>query len=362
MDLQLSVKRKFQKMAASKNKKTVKRCVEMFTDEVSIVTRGANGHREFLMVKSENGDVGQIIVDDVEKVVPKKDADSDTKKKAQADRSKKYGIEILTKNSSLSYPSDAPTTERLYGDPVNLKYPLAYDGDTKPDPARTRNAIARFKQNYKEYSKKSSQSRIYERIVRAAMAADIDVSYDPDNPVDSLLPGGMKTRLQKNADGSDTDPESTETNTMEDDEITVEDWLDGISKTIDGQEQDEWMDVVQSSIDSVDGSQDEEGVNNSVDDDPGDPQDADDTNPHPVRKFDTSENNDVIETLKKESLSKDAKIESLEKSITSLKADLLRLSTSIGSAQSIQPGSSDVDDDPIDEINSSIDLSPALSE
>lgn len=345
-------------MAKTKKKKTVKRCVEMFTDELSIVNRGANGHSKWLMVKAEDGgEIGQI-VEDVEKAVPKKDASKESKEKAQSARSKKYGIEILPKNSNLSYPSGAPTTERLYGDPVNLKYPLAYEGETKPDPARTRNAISRFKGNYQEYSKKSSQARVYERIVRAAMAAGIDVSFDPDNPVDKLLPGDIKTRLKKNDDGPDADPASAETDAADDaEESTAEDWLDGITKSIEDQNSDDWLTEAQSAIDFADGSPGTESVKKGD----GEP----DETPATVAKSDTSETTETLEALQKESKEKDSKIEMLEKSVTTLKAEVGRLSTSIGSAQSVRPGSSanndDATPDPCDALNSSIDLSPALT-
>jgi len=150
---------------------------------VSLVDRGANRQSKFLMVKI-----------DAEKAVPAADAPAEDKRAAQETRSKKYGIEILSTNSALSYPADAPTTETLYGDPVNIKYPLG-GTDNQPDAARVRNALARFKQNAAVYTEDAARGKVYARIVEQALALGIDVSYDPEDPVDALLPADLKDRL-----------------------------------------------------------------------------------------------------------------------------------------------------------------------
>jgi len=361
---------------AEPNVKKVKRCVEMFTDEVSVVNRGANGHKKFLMVKAdEGGDVGTIAEEDVEKAVPSKDATREAKEKAQAARSKKYGIEILSKGSALSYPAKAPTTESLYGDPVNLKYPLAYEGATKPDPARTRNAVARFKQNYTTYSEKSSQARIYERIVRAALRVGIDVSYDPADPVDQLLPSDLKTRLQKDdAEGDQADPSSTESDSAEEHgDSSVSEWLDGVRKSVEGSDDKDWFADALAALESVDGSQEPEGVKKEDGGAPEDePQAAPEPEPEPeppapepVAKKGDAETTQALEELKKESEAKDSEIADLKKSVTALKAQLSRLNNTIGSSNSIRPGANVTyngdDEDPYADRNASIDLGPALS-
>jgi len=182
------------------NKKPKKRLVSMDTEEVSLVNMGANGHKEWLLVKVDEETV---------KAVPGSDASDEDKRAAQQTRAQKYGIEALESGANLSYPSGDPTTESLYGDPVNLKYPLGYTANTR-DAGRIRNAISRFKGNHGSYSKDTSKARIYERIVRAALAEDIDVSYDPEDEIDKLLPADLKTRLAKDEEDTGKEDDTNE--------------------------------------------------------------------------------------------------------------------------------------------------------
>jgi len=146
---------------------------ELEVFKVDLVKRPATGDK-FLMVRSDEsedspmpkrrvfapdqfnklrvGQSGETIVEtqaapeSVERAVPKPDATSDSKRKAQKKRSEKYGIEVWeNKGENLSYPKGDPTKETLYGDPVNLKYPVAYD-DKKLSLKRANNPRARFKQ------------------------------------------------------------------------------------------------------------------------------------------------------------------------------------------------------------------------
>lgn len=135
--------------------------------------------------------------DDMEKRVPDKDATNEDKQGALIERSESYGIEARD-DANLTYPADYPTKESAYSDPVNLMYPAA-DASNKADPGRIRNAISRFKQNHEEYKQDTSRARIYERIVRAALDNDIEVSFDSNDPVDALLPADLKEDLQKAA-------------------------------------------------------------------------------------------------------------------------------------------------------------------
>jgi hypothetical protein len=95
-------------------KGTVHELTDMDVQFVSLVNRGANRQNKFLMVKT-----GQRL----NKVVPDPEAASDDKVKARDDRSTRYGVEVLASGSALTYPAGFPTTETMYGDPVNLKYP-----------------------------------------------------------------------------------------------------------------------------------------------------------------------------------------------------------------------------------------------
>ena len=129
--------------------------------------------------------------------VPGPEATPEDKRAAQEARASEYGIEALTGgDAALTFPADAPTTLELYGDPVNLKYPLGGTGNA-PDPARIRNALSRFKQAAGSYAEAASRGKVYGRIVAAALAAGIGVSYDPQDPIDQLLPGELKARLEE---------------------------------------------------------------------------------------------------------------------------------------------------------------------
>ncbi|MDD5542896.1 MAG: hypothetical protein PHX83_06945 [Acidobacteriia bacterium] len=155
---------------------------------ISLVDYGANhGGRDHHFALKSTGAIA--------KRVPDADAENEDKQKALAERATSYGIEAR-EDAALSYPADSPTTEAMYGDPVNLKYPTG-DASNTVDVGRIRNALARFKQAYEEYKKDSSRARVYARIVRAALDNGVEVSYDENDPVDSLLPADLKAELQK---------------------------------------------------------------------------------------------------------------------------------------------------------------------
>lgn len=127
--------------------------------------------------------------------VPDASASNDAKRKAQASRSKQFGIEALDgKGERLTYPKGFPTELKLYGDPVNLMFPL--------DPAgRARNARTRFKQFADSiYEKDESKRIVHTRIVDRLLAIGAAPSFNPDDPLDALLPSRLKDKLQKNDD------------------------------------------------------------------------------------------------------------------------------------------------------------------
>jgi len=173
---------------------------------VSLVTAGANRQTKFQVVKAGScllcGSIeacGCPAWSRVDKAVPAADATSEDKRQAQMQRAKQYGIEELEAGANLSYPSGDPTTESLYGDPVNLKYPFGRTNN-QPDVNRIRNALARFKQAHGTYSQEKSKAVIYSRIVTAALAQGVNVSYDSADPIDRLLPQELVDRLAKNED------------------------------------------------------------------------------------------------------------------------------------------------------------------
>lgn len=127
----------------------------------------------------------------VEKVVPASDASEEDKRAAQKGRAEQFGIEPLEgKGENLSFPAGDPTDLDLYGDPVNLKYPMA-------DAAQAANARVRFKQNAGTYSKDSSKKVVHNRIVKRELALGISPSFDENDPLDAMLDQDLKDQMQK---------------------------------------------------------------------------------------------------------------------------------------------------------------------
>jgi hypothetical protein len=208
--------------ALTAEKGKIHELTDMDVQFVSLVNRGANRQSTFLMVKTGN----KI---NTEKLVPGSDMPLDDQRIARDSRSERYGIEVLESGSSLTYPAGFPTSEGLYGDPVNLKYPCG-DAENKVDMGRLRNALARFKQAHTAYTAEQSKKNVYERIVRRALAEGIDVSYNPEDPVDSLLPKDLKDALKTEDAAKGLDAETAVPPKTVDD--ATEAWLDAASEQI----------------------------------------------------------------------------------------------------------------------------------
>jgi hypothetical protein len=135
--------------------------------------------------------IGTLKRSAVAKQVPDADASSEAKREAQAARAEEFGIEALDgKGENLSYPADFPTDLRLYGDPTNLKFP----NDSEE---RAANARVRFKQFADTYELEKSKAIVHERIVRAELRHGITPGFDPEDPLDALLPEDLKDELSK---------------------------------------------------------------------------------------------------------------------------------------------------------------------
>jgi hypothetical protein len=205
---------RIEKAATPKTPEEIARLEEMDVQLVSLVRAGANRQRKFFVVK-----------EDAAKDVPAADATPEDKRAAQAARSAKYEIQALEgSEANLSFPADAPTDEEFYGDPVNLKYPLG-GSNNQPDVARIRNALARFKQAANVYTEEASRGLVYARIVATALAAGIDVSFDENDPVDALLPQGLKDKLKTPAGEASTAEGSDEQHAAAKTDLAA--WLDG---------------------------------------------------------------------------------------------------------------------------------------
>lgn len=152
-------------------------------NEVSAVDVPAIGEPHMVLKSASNR------LDVVAKANEPKDGMSNEELEAAREaRSSTYGIEVLEEGSHLTYPSGYPTTLEEYGDPVNLKYPT----DT---PERAQNARTRFKQHADAYKKDSSKKVVHERIVRAELKHGIEPGYDPDDPLDQMLPSDLKDEM-----------------------------------------------------------------------------------------------------------------------------------------------------------------------
>jgi hypothetical protein len=168
----------------------------------------------------------------IERQVPDATATPEKKREAQKKRATKYGIEVLeNKGENLSYPKGDPTKESLYADGVNLKYPLG-KSDNKVDKNRANNARARFKQSFAVYTKTSSRKIIHTNIVKAQLKAGSKPSYDPDDPLDKLLPKEVKDKIEKPVERTETETETQ----LEETRMTLEEKVDLLTKSIERME------------------------------------------------------------------------------------------------------------------------------
>ena len=205
------------------DKDKVFRLTEIDPEFVSLVRAGANRQRSFMVVKSD---------EEAAKAVPGEDATPEDKRAAQQARATEYGIEAR-EDGNLSYPADDPTTETLYGDPVNLMYPFG-GADNKADVERLKNALARFAQARDEYQEKASKVKILERIVEAALAAGVDVGYQEGDDIYEALPAGLRERMTgmeagdqegsgKKSDGNEGTPGGA---------VDLASWLEGAEEKV----------------------------------------------------------------------------------------------------------------------------------
>jgi hypothetical protein len=116
-------------------------------------------------------------------------SEEDPKEKAIAAREKKYGYRRGT-NASLTKPKEyEDLPESQFADPVGYNYPI--------DKEHIRAAITYWArmENRKAYSDPKARAFITERIVRAALANGIEVSWQADDPDYRKLPESLKRRM-----------------------------------------------------------------------------------------------------------------------------------------------------------------------
>jgi hypothetical protein len=174
---------------ATPAKKPKKRLVSMDTEEVSIVNAGANGHTQWLIVKGADGK-------EVAQGIPVETASEEVQKQALDARSEKYGIEKMSQGGRLTVGNGLPAAEALYGDPVNLRYPIG-DGDNQYSEETLKSSLDQFRKDHHDYKTDMAKSRIFERLVRKGLAKGITFANDPEDTLNKLLPADLKVRLSK---------------------------------------------------------------------------------------------------------------------------------------------------------------------
>jgi hypothetical protein len=117
------------------------------------------------------------------------DAEREKLHQEQLQRAEKYGIKPK-QGGNLSKPSEYEKISKdQFADPVNWKYPIDAD--------HVDAALKYFNQpdNRGEYSPEE-QAKIMEKIVRAALANNIEVSYQPNDAAYKALPEELKAKLK----------------------------------------------------------------------------------------------------------------------------------------------------------------------
>lgn len=134
-------------------------------------------------------------------LVPSDSMTREELKKSLEERSDKFDIEMRD-DAALTFPAGFPTHLDDYADPVNLKFPI----DTEE---RTKNARVRFKQFASSYKAEESKKGIHERIFRREIKFGVNPGFDPDDPLDQLLPSDLKEDLQKGSENDGGDMKDT---------------------------------------------------------------------------------------------------------------------------------------------------------
>ena len=112
----------------------------------------------------------------------------------QKERADKYGIEPKD-GGNLTKPGEyEDIPEDQFADPVNWRYPVDAD--------HVKGAVTYFNQpdNRKQYSH-AEQVKIMTKIVKAALANDMEVSYQPEDSVYRDLPEDLKKQLSGYEEG-----------------------------------------------------------------------------------------------------------------------------------------------------------------
>lgn len=131
-------------------------------------------------------------------LVPDGKMTTDERRESQVVRSRKYEIEALDgAGERLTFAPGYPTDLDQYGDPANLLYPV-------DSVEQAKNARVLFKQSADVYSQDDSRRMVHKRIVEAELRLGVKPAFDPEDPLDKLLPAEVTDRLTKGS-GDDLD-------------------------------------------------------------------------------------------------------------------------------------------------------------
>ena len=161
----------------------VEKCLEPLAD----VFKETSLNRFHIVTKSALLSIKRILKEhlSIEKaMIPMSDMTREELKLAQEIRSARWGIEVVD-GSALTFPTGFPTDLNMYGDLVNLKFPI----ESKEHAA---NARSRFKQFANQiYKMDESKAVVHSRIVSRELDLGISVVLDESDALDKLLFSGL---------------------------------------------------------------------------------------------------------------------------------------------------------------------------
>lgn len=139
----------------------------------------------------------------------------------------------LRKASSDLYNSlrpGEPTVEELYGDPVNLRYSMGTEENEWCE-KKIAAAYALFRETADDYQPES-RAKVYERIVRAAIAEGLALGFDPEDVLDAGLPAEVQQQMK---DGTSDEPEGSDGSSAQKEEgVDLTSWLNTAGATVEG--------------------------------------------------------------------------------------------------------------------------------
>ena len=151
------------------------------------VFKDTSFHRFHLTTKSASLSIARILKEhlSIEKaMIPMAEMTREELKIAQEARAARWGIEIVD-GSILTFPTGFPTDLNMYGDPVNLKFPI----ESKDHAASARNRFKEFANQL--YQLDESKIVVHSRIVSRELELGLSVVLNETDPLDKMLASGL---------------------------------------------------------------------------------------------------------------------------------------------------------------------------